>query len=186
MVSEHPEVLVSMQAVLTKDPPEALQDHYTKEHVIKTRAYSIDKKNFGLVKGVFDFAENVALLYFLLFPVAWRLARSSVQAIRPAWADNEYAVSVAFALLTAVFETVKGIPWSLYFTFVIEARHGFNKQTLAIFSSDIVKSVRTHSDMSTEALKNVFQVVEAFVSFCFVVVDELAILFADLHVPSSF
>jgi STE24 endopeptidase len=140
--SDQPELLVSMQAVLTKDPPEALRDHYTKDHVTKTRSYSIDKKNFSLVKGVFDFAENIALLYFVLLPVAWSMARSSVKAVRPAWADNEYAVSVAFALLTAVFETVKGIPWGLYFAFVIEARHGFNKQTLAIFFSDIVKSVR--------------------------------------------
>lgn len=33
------------------------------------------------------------------------------------------------------------VPWSLYKTFVIEARHGFNKQTLSLFFSDIAKSV---------------------------------------------
>jgi STE24 endopeptidase len=131
----------SIQAVLTKDPPEELKDHYTKEHIAKTRAYSIDKKNFGLLKGIFDFAENISLLYFVLLPVAWRLARRSLEAVRPAWADNEYAVSITFALLTALFETGKGVPWSMYFAFVIEARHGFNKQTLAIFFSDIIKSV---------------------------------------------
>ena len=32
-------------------------------------------------------------------------------------------------------------PWSLYRTFVIEQRHGFNKQTLGLFFSDMIKSV---------------------------------------------
>ena len=37
---------------------------------------------------------------------------------------------------------VTGLPWSLYSTFVIEERHGFNKQTLGLFISDMIKSVR--------------------------------------------
>jgi|LauGreDrversion2_2_1035103.scaffolds.fasta_scaffold100331_1 STE24 endopeptidase len=36
---------------------------------------------------------------------------------------------------------VTGLPWSLYSTFVIEQRHGFNKQTLGLFFSDMIKSV---------------------------------------------
>ncbi len=36
---------------------------------------------------------------------------------------------------------VMGVPWSLYSTFVIEERHGFNKQTLGLFFSDMIKSV---------------------------------------------
>ena len=41
-----------------------------------------------------------------------------------------------------LFETVKNVRWSLYSTFVIEERHGFNKQTLRIFFVDILKQVR--------------------------------------------
>lgn len=37
---------------------------------------------------------------------------------------------------------VMGLPWSIYSTFVIEQRHGFNKQTPGIFVFDILKSVR--------------------------------------------
>lgn len=36
---------------------------------------------------------------------------------------------------------VSGLPWSLYRTFVIEERHGFNKQTLGLYISDTIKSV---------------------------------------------
>ncbi len=33
------------------------------------------------------------------------------------------------------------MPLSLYSTFVIEARHGFNNQTLSLFISDTIKSL---------------------------------------------
>ena len=33
------------------------------------------------------------------------------------------------------------LPWSLYGTFVLEERHGFNKQTPALFVMDTLKTV---------------------------------------------
>lgn len=65
--------------------------------------------------------------------------------VKPSWQGNEYAVSIVFALITSIVKTIEGIPWSLYSTFVIEERHGFNKQTLSLFFADMVKSVRSHS-----------------------------------------
>ena len=138
--------LSQLQAVLTRDPPSELEDHYSADHIKTTRAYSIDKKNFALVKGAFDFAESLAVLCLFLLPWSWQLAEKAVAKARPAWAGNEYVVSIAFVLLSAGFDTVKGVPWSLYSTFVIESRHGFNKQTLGLFFSDLVKSVR-HCDV---------------------------------------
>lgn len=63
--------------------------------------------------------------------------------IAPGWETNEYVVSIVFALITSVIKSVEAIPWSLYSTFVIEERHGFNKQTLGLFFTDLIKSVRT-------------------------------------------
>lgn len=69
--------------------------------------------------------------------------------IRPSWRENEYAVSIVFALMTSVVKTIEGIPWGLYGTFVIEERHGFNKQTLSLFFMDMVKSVRSYASTAT-------------------------------------
>ncbi len=33
------------------------------------------------------------------------------------------------------------LPWSVYSTFVVEQRHGFNKQTPALFIQDLVKTL---------------------------------------------
>lgn len=35
--------------------------------------------------------------------------------------------------------TVTSIPFSLYSTFVVEEKHGFNKQTIGLFFTDILK-----------------------------------------------
>jgi STE24 endopeptidase len=45
--------------------------------------------------------------------------------------------SIVFASLTSIIETLIGIPFELFDTFVIEEKHGFNKQ-VGIF--DLAKS----------------------------------------------
>lgn len=47
--------------------------------------------------------------------------------------DNEYLVSLTFMGLNMCFENLVHLPFSLYSQFVVEARHGFNKQTVADF-----------------------------------------------------
>jgi STE24 endopeptidase len=37
--------------------------------------------------------------------------------------------------------TVSNLPFGLYSTFVIEERHGFNKQTLALYLADMIKGL---------------------------------------------
>ena len=36
--------------------------------------------------------------------------------------------SLVFLLFTEFYSTVTGLPWTVYYTFVLEERHGFNKQ----------------------------------------------------------
>eukprot|EP00892_Ulva_mutabilis_P010597 jgi/Ulvmu1/790/UM010_0164.1 len=129
------------QAIATQDPPEELKDNYTDEHLKKTRAYSLDKKNFGLLKDLYDSAESFSVLIFGMLPFTWSLCENYAGKIRPGWESNEYAVSVLFTLLAVVIQQIEGLPWSAYFNFVIEARHGFNKQTLSIFLMDKVKGL---------------------------------------------
>ncbi len=48
---------------------------------------------------------------------------------------------MVFNLLDGAKDIVLGLPFSLYGTFVVEQKHGFNKQTLGLFFLDILKSV---------------------------------------------
>lgn len=42
---------------------------------------------------------------------------------------------------TTLGQTVIGLPFSLYSTFVVEAKHGFNKQTIGLFFADKVRTI---------------------------------------------
>ncbi|XP_049676575.1 CAAX prenyl protease 1 homolog isoform X2 [Accipiter gentilis] len=53
--------------------------------------------------------------------------------------EYEIVQSLVFLLLATLFSAVTGLPWSLYNTFVIEEKHGFNQQTLGFFFKDAIK-----------------------------------------------
>ncbi len=55
---------------------------------------------------------------------------------------GEIAQTVVFVLVVLLCNLVMELPWGLYSTFVVEQRHGFNKQTLGLYVSDLVKQVR--------------------------------------------
>lgn len=48
--------------------------------------------------------------------------------------------SLVFMLLAMLFSTITDLPWSLYSTFVIEEKHGFNKQ-VSLFTNKITISI---------------------------------------------
>ncbi|KAL2892127.1 CAAX prenyl protease 1-like protein [Bienertia sinuspersici] len=56
-------------------------------------------------------------------------------------AENEIVHTLAFLAGVMIWSQITDLPFSLYSTFVIEARHGFNKQTVWLFFKDMVKSI---------------------------------------------
>jgi STE24 endopeptidase len=67
----------------------------------------------------------------------------ALQALHEAWlrvlGDGSYAQGIALMVSVAVISGLIDLPMSLYRTFVIEARFGFNKMTLKLFFTDLVK-----------------------------------------------
>ena len=47
--------------------------------------------------------------------------------------------SNVFAGILFIFSTIPGLPLSLYHTFVLEEKYGFNKTTPALFVTDLIK-----------------------------------------------
>ncbi|KAL1461709.1 hypothetical protein WDU94_013581, partial [Cyamophila willieti] len=54
---------------------------------------------------------------------------------------NEIVTSCIFIVLFTLFSTFVGIPISLYHHFVLEEKHGFNKQTIGFFIKDQIKGL---------------------------------------------
>lgn len=42
--------------------------------------------------------------------------------------DYEILQSIVFILIMMTYSTISGIPWTFYYHFVLEEKHGFNKQ----------------------------------------------------------
>ena len=52
---------------------------------------------------------------------------------------DEIYRSMMFVFLMNIFNTIIGLPFSIYGTFVLEERHGFNQQTPLFYVKDQIK-----------------------------------------------
>jgi STE24 endopeptidase len=111
---------------------------------VNARVYNLEKSNFGFITGAFNMAENTLSLVLGFSPFLWVWAQQLAQehlgmGTLGGSIQNEICVSLIFMLLGEVYNDVVHIPFELYSTFVIEERHGFNKQTAGIFVMDKIK-----------------------------------------------
>ncbi|DAZ97391.1 TPA: LOW QUALITY PROTEIN: hypothetical protein N0F65_011275 [Lagenidium giganteum] len=110
----------------------------TRNKFDESRAYGLDTSAFGFVSGAYSQLETTAFLLRGFLPYMWtwhcreRFRSGCLKRNLP-----RNGVSHA----EAVRETVVGMPFSLYSTFVIEERHGFNNQTLKLFFMDTIKDL---------------------------------------------
>ncbi|KAJ9521072.1 hypothetical protein QJQ45_022814 [Haematococcus lacustris] len=144
-----------LKALRNKDPPPELASAAFKDPNLykKTQAYSLDKWWFGLFHSMYSLSENVTVVLLGLIPWTWTAAGRALTHLPPGLAaslhlgpgaspmSRELATSVLFMLAFSGFTLLSSLPWSLCSTFVIEARHGFNKQTLALFMKDTLMSI---------------------------------------------
>ncbi|RLN56383.1 hypothetical protein BBJ28_00013181, partial [Nothophytophthora sp. Chile5] len=105
----------------------------------KSRAYGLDKSTFGFISGLYSQLEATALLLLGYLPFMWTVSGRALVALGLD-AQNEIYLALMLLTLTTIRDTLVGLPFALYSTFVVEARHGFNKQTLGLFFMDKVKS----------------------------------------------
>ena len=76
--------------------------------------------------------------------MGWQLTEPMLEAVRFIWPrdwDEEIGRSMCFSILALLFNTVVGLPMSIYSTFVLEEKHGFNKQTVGFFIKDLIKKI---------------------------------------------
>jgi len=75
------------------------------------------------------------------YPFLWNCSGVLMQQLLGLGPEYEVTQSMVLYVLDACIETALGVPLQLYRTFVIEQRHGFNKQTPALFVSDTLKGL---------------------------------------------
>ena len=120
-------------------PQELAQAKIDEANFKKSLDYGIDKLGFGMFESTFSFCENLLNLLIGLSPLLWDTATYYATSYGLVNKDSslvytEIIQSVLFLGMVQIINEVIYIWFSLYSTFVIEEKHGFNKTTLSTFS----------------------------------------------------
>uniref|UniRef100_A0A1L8ED04 CAAX prenyl protease n=1 Tax=Haematobia irritans TaxID=7368 RepID=A0A1L8ED04_HAEIR len=118
------EIYISLRQVkvykTAKKVPAELRDHMSDETFNKARVYGLDREQFGIFKSF--------LLDVIVIPLELYFGVIS------------FFCSV-FVVIIGLFGYVKELAFKIYGTFVLEERHGFNKQTPGFFVWDQIKGL---------------------------------------------
>lgn len=105
----------------------------------KSRIYGLDKEQFAIIKAIITDVFIVVLeFYFGLLGLVWH--QSQILARRfQLDPSNEIYISCIFIVLLNVMNLFKELPFKIYSIFMLEEKHGFNKQTPMFFIKDQLK-----------------------------------------------
>ncbi len=107
--------------------------------------YGHDKSVFGFYKSLYSFAQSVLVIYYNLLPSHWVWSGEFIAPYFLSVEDpfaREVLQSALFFFSYMFISKVLDLPFDLFFTFIIEAKHGFKteKMTLGLFCTDFFKS----------------------------------------------
>ena len=102
------------------------------EALAKSARYTQEQSRVGLIESIYDSALLLAFLFTSLLPLYdnWIASLSDSFVVR----------GVLFMLILSMAQSVLEIPFSLYGTFRLERRYGFNTTTPGLWISDFIKS----------------------------------------------
>lgn len=123
-------------------------------------------------------------------PYSWNLTRLILE--HYGYKGNyELTQTLLLLNLSSLFFTIIDLPWSLYHSFVIEERHGFNKYTLGFYLKDKVKKFVVMQAISLPITALAYHIIQIggdyfflyLWSFCSFVIIFLSIVWPDYIAP---
>lgn len=124
--------LLNIQA-MREHPPEEFADIVDAATWSQTRAYAKDRATLEITSGAFKLITLLTWWFAGGFPWLDRIVNS--------WHLGDLAIGVLYIGLLLLISKLVSLPFKIYGTFVVEARYGFNKTTLATFITDKAKGV---------------------------------------------
>ena len=122
--------ILNMKSI-SKVVPDGFQDYYDEEKYAKSQLYLQDKTKLGLFSSTFSLLLILSVIHFGLFGKLDEFVRSN--------SSNYITSGLLFFGILFLINDVLNIPFSVYSTFVIEEKYGFNKTSVNTFISDKFK-----------------------------------------------
>jgi len=118
---------------LRLEPPHELKEVYAEEEYRRSQQYTITNTKFGFVTGSF----NLLLLFVFWFAGGFDWLDITIRS----WGLPTLANGLLYiGILFMAYELIS-LAFSIYSTFVIEERFGFNKTTPRVFVMDMLKGL---------------------------------------------
>ncbi|WPD24844.1 MAG: M48 family metallopeptidase [Candidatus Electrothrix scaldis] len=129
------DLVVSFLEIRSLQPelPAEFKDVYDEEKYRKSQEYTRVTARFSLIQ------DTITLVATLLFILAGGFNTVDFLARSVGW--GSISTGLLFTGMVILLSFVLGLPFSLYSTFVIEERFGFNKTTVKTFFLDLLKGV---------------------------------------------
>lgn len=111
--------------------PVELKGIYNEDEYSRQQGYQRENHRFGILAGTVSFLITIAMFIFYGFAFVDSLARDI--------ASNPVLTALIFFGILMLASDIINTPFSLYDTFVIEEKYGFNKTNLKTFIIDKIK-----------------------------------------------
>lgn len=116
---------------LSPDLPEEFQDVFDADRYRKSQEYTRVTTRFGILTSTL----NLAALLIFWFSGGFNWLDQTVRS----WSLHPIWNGLLFIGLLMLARTILSLPFSIYSTFVIEEKFGFNKTTIKTFILDLIK-----------------------------------------------
>jgi STE24 endopeptidase len=113
--------------------PNDVSDVYEINEYLKSQTYKRTNHNFSKITSLFSLITTLLFFFFNGFSIVDEIARG--------FSNNIIIITLIFFGIIIVGSDIISIPFSLYKTFVIEEKFGFNKATKKIFFLDKIKGL---------------------------------------------
>nr|CAD7458852.1 unnamed protein product [Timema tahoe] len=118
-------------------PPE-LEGIFDEETYVNARLYGWDRNSFVMTQDTISIVTLTLHILFNVYYHAWNLSGHVLRKLGYV-TFNETLQTVLFVFFMDILNVIKTLPISLYYTFILEASHGLNTQTVGLFLEDTIK-----------------------------------------------
>lgn len=137
---------------LRTELPEEFKDTYNSETYIKSQNYLKVRTKFGYVSTIFSLAVMLVFWFCGGFPFLNNMINQV--------SDNSIIKGIVFIGVLIAANSIISLPFSIYSTFVIEEKFGFNKTTVKTFILDLFKSLALGTVLGIPILAGILYILE--------------------------
>lgn len=117
----------------SEELPPIAADFYDSKKYAESRSYHRENSKVSLISGLISTSLSIAILVFGGYEILDKYVRSITQ--------EPISMALLFFGILTLATSLISLPFSIYSTFVIEEKYGFNKMTWKLFILDLFKGL---------------------------------------------